>query len=144
MTMGLMTDFETLVVLDTETTGISMRTDEIIELGAVRFHREGERYLEDGELSFLIQLPTGRTVPPMIERITGIRFAAETESDRKFVVCNGDEGDPGAFMDRSILEQPNRTLRARSGLTIPADNLPGRPVRTVSGCNVRMACSNAR
>ncbi len=26
------------------------------------------------------------------------------ESDRKYVVCNGDEGDPGAFMDRSILE----------------------------------------
>ena len=73
--MGLSSTFETLVVLDTETTGISMRTDEIIELGAVRFHREGERYLEDGELSFLIQLPTGRTVPPMIERITGISQA---------------------------------------------------------------------
>ncbi len=32
------------------------------------------------------------------------QFAAETEGDEKFVVCNGDEGDPGAFMDRSILE----------------------------------------
>ncbi|MBR4132620.1 MAG: 3'-5' exonuclease, partial [Oscillospiraceae bacterium] len=37
--MGLSTSFDTLVVLDTETTGISMRTDEIIELGAVRFRR---------------------------------------------------------------------------------------------------------
>ncbi|MGX8706795.1 MAG: NADH-quinone oxidoreductase subunit F, partial [bacterium] len=27
-----------------------------------------------------------------------------SQSDEKYVVCNGDEGDPGAFMDRSILE----------------------------------------
>lgn len=27
-----------------------------------------------------------------------------TEADRRFVICNGDEGDPGAFMDRSVLE----------------------------------------
>lgn len=30
--------------------------------------------------------------------------AYEQSSDEKYVVCNGDEGDPGAFMDRSILE----------------------------------------
>lgn len=32
------------------------------------------------------------------------QFAHDQESKQKFVVCNGDEGDPGAFMDRSILE----------------------------------------
>ena len=32
------------------------------------------------------------------------QFAHDQESDAKYVVCNGDEGDPGAFMDRSILE----------------------------------------
>ena len=32
------------------------------------------------------------------------QFAYNSESDEKYVVCNGDEGDPGAFMDRSILE----------------------------------------
>jgi NADH:ubiquinone oxidoreductase subunit F (NADH-binding)/(2Fe-2S) ferredoxin/NAD-dependent dihydropyrimidine dehydrogenase PreA subunit len=32
------------------------------------------------------------------------QFAANQKSDIKYVVCNGDEGDPGAFMDRSILE----------------------------------------
>lgn len=32
------------------------------------------------------------------------QFAYNQESDEKYVVCNGDEGDPGAFMDRSILE----------------------------------------
>ena len=31
-------------------------------------------------------------------------FALATKADQKYVVCNGDEGDPGAFMDRSILE----------------------------------------
>lgn len=32
------------------------------------------------------------------------QFAYAQQNDEKYVVCNGDEGDPGAFMDRSILE----------------------------------------
>jgi NADH-quinone oxidoreductase subunit F/NADP-reducing hydrogenase subunit HndC len=32
------------------------------------------------------------------------QFAHDQVSDEKYVVCNGDEGDPGAFMDRSVLE----------------------------------------
>ena len=32
------------------------------------------------------------------------QFAKNSVSEQKYVVCNGDEGDPGAFMDRSILE----------------------------------------
>ncbi len=32
------------------------------------------------------------------------RSCREAEGDQKFVICNGDEGDPGAFMDRSIME----------------------------------------
>ncbi len=37
---------------------------------------------------------------------TGIKweFACNSENDKKYVVCNADEGDPGAFMDRSVLE----------------------------------------
>ncbi len=31
-------------------------------------------------------------------------FARKTRSDEKYVICNGDEGDPGAYMDRSVLE----------------------------------------
>jgi len=39
-------------------------------------------------------------------------------SDQKYVICNGDEGDPGAFMDRSVLEgNPHRVLE---GMTIAA------------------------
>ncbi|MCH4889050.1 NADH-quinone oxidoreductase subunit NuoF [Acidaminobacter sp. JC074] len=37
---------------------------------------------------------------------TGLKwtFAYNAESDKKYVACNADEGDPGAFMDRSVLE----------------------------------------
>ncbi|MBC8611181.1 NADH-quinone oxidoreductase subunit NuoF [Massilimaliae timonensis] len=37
---------------------------------------------------------------------TGLKwsFAAANDADQKYVCCNADEGDPGAFMDRSILE----------------------------------------
>jgi len=32
------------------------------------------------------------------------RYAKGIESDSKYIICNGDEGDPGAYMDRSVLE----------------------------------------
>lgn len=37
---------------------------------------------------------------------TGVKweFCAREKSEVKYIVCNGDEGDPGAFMDRSVLE----------------------------------------
>jgi len=37
---------------------------------------------------------------------TGLKWelAMKTKSDVRYVVCNGDEGDPGAFMDRSVME----------------------------------------
>lgn len=41
------------------------------------------------------------------------KFAKEAKGDIKYVCCNADEGDPGAFMDRSILEgDPNAVLEA--------------------------------
>jgi bidirectional [NiFe] hydrogenase diaphorase subunit len=51
---------------------------------------------------------------------TGLKWrtVAKALSDRKFVICNGDEGDPGAFMDRSVLESdPHRVLE---GMAIAA------------------------
>ncbi len=51
-------------------------------------------------------------------------FAAKSVSDKKYVVCNGDEGDPGAFMDRSVLEgDPHTVLEAMAiaGYAIGAD-----------------------
>ncbi len=46
---------------------------------------------------------------------TGMKwqFTANSVSDKKFVACNADEGDPGAFMDRSILEgDPHALIEA--------------------------------
>ena len=44
---------------------------------------------------------------------TGMKwqFAKASVSDKKYVICNADEGDPGAFMDRSVLEgDPHKIL----------------------------------
>ncbi len=46
---------------------------------------------------------------------TGLKweFAAKNAADQKYVVCNADEGDPGAFMDRSIMEgDPHSVIEA--------------------------------
>lgn len=51
---------------------------------------------------------------------TGIKWAtvAKAKGERKYVICNADEGDPGAFMDRSVLESdPHRVLE---GMAIAA------------------------
>jgi len=51
---------------------------------------------------------------------TGLKwkFAAQSKSDIKYVLCNADEGDPGAFMDRSVLEaDPHSVLE---GMVIAA------------------------
>ncbi len=57
---------------------------------------------------------------------TGLKWeiAAKNKADQKYVVCNADEGDPGAFMDRSILEgDPHTVLEAMAicGYCIGAD-----------------------
>ena len=46
---------------------------------------------------------------------TGLKwsFTAKNQADQKYVVCNADEGDPGAFMDRSVLEgDPHAVVEA--------------------------------
>lgn len=44
---------------------------------------------------------------------SGVKWGlvARVESDQKYVICNGDEGDPGAYMDESVMEgDPHRVL----------------------------------
>ncbi len=58
---------------------------------------------------------------------TGLKWeiASKNKSDEKYVVCNADEGDPGAFMDRSVLEgDPHAVLEAMAicGYCIGAGN----------------------
>jgi NADH:ubiquinone oxidoreductase subunit F (NADH-binding)/(2Fe-2S) ferredoxin len=51
-------------------------------------------------------------------------FSKQVESDQKYIVCNADEGDPGAYMDRSTLEgDPHSVLEAMTiaGFAVGAD-----------------------
>ena len=57
---------------------------------------------------------------------TGLKWeiTSKSQADQKYVVCNADEGDPGAFMDRSILEgDPHSVIEAMAicGYCIGAD-----------------------
>lgn len=46
------------------------------------------------------------------------QFTRIAEGDKKYIICNGDEGDPGAFMDRSLMEgDPHRVIE---GMAIAA------------------------
>jgi NADH:ubiquinone oxidoreductase subunit F (NADH-binding)/(2Fe-2S) ferredoxin len=46
------------------------------------------------------------------------KFAYNTEADQKYLICNADEGDPGAFMDRAVIEgDPHRLIE---GMAIAA------------------------
>jgi bidirectional [NiFe] hydrogenase diaphorase subunit len=77
---------------------------------------------------------TGMSRPEVVEQVsrsglrgrggagfaTGLKWSmvAKAGSTRKYVICNADEGDPGAFMDRSVLESdPHRVLE---GMAIAA------------------------
>ena len=70
------------------------------------FERSGDQIIEEVKKSILRGrggggFPTGKKWE-QVKRAKG---------DQKYVVCNGDEGDPGAFMDRSIMEgDPHRML----------------------------------
>jgi NADH:ubiquinone oxidoreductase subunit F (NADH-binding)/(2Fe-2S) ferredoxin len=57
---------------------------------------------------------------------TGLKWelTRKTPGDKKYVICNADEGDPGAFMDRSLLEgDPHRIIEGMiiAGYAIGAD-----------------------
>lgn len=52
-------------------------------------------------------------------------FAKNTEPSKKYIICNADEGDPGAYMDRSILEgDPHSVVEGMliAGYTVGADS----------------------
>ena len=58
---------------------------------------------------------------------TGLKwkYTSKNASDVKYIICNADEGDPGAFMDRSILEgDPHSVLEAMAiaGYAIGAEH----------------------
>jgi bidirectional [NiFe] hydrogenase diaphorase subunit len=93
-----------------------------------------ESYIAAGGYQSLFKCLRELTPPQVIEEITasGLRgrggagyptgvkwgMVAKNPAEKKFVVCNADEGDPGAFMDRSVLESdPHKVLE---GMAIAA------------------------
>ena len=90
---------------------------------------EIDEYIAFDGYQALAKVLTEMTPAQVIEEITrsGLRgrggagfptgkkweFAARSVSDKKYVCCNADEGDPGAFMDRSVLEgDPHAVIEA--------------------------------
>lgn len=60
--------YDNILFFDTETTGLDFKQDEIIELGAVCFSKDGEHIRYDA----LIQLSEGKTISPFVQNLTGI------------------------------------------------------------------------
>ncbi|MEA5079732.1 MAG: NADH-quinone oxidoreductase subunit NuoF, partial [Anaerolineaceae bacterium] len=85
-----------------------------------------EEYIGTGGYQSLAKVLTSMTPAQVIEEMkaSGLRgrggagfstgkkweFASKYASDEKFVICNADEGDPGAFMDRSIMEGDSHSV----------------------------------
>jgi bidirectional [NiFe] hydrogenase diaphorase subunit len=93
-----------------------------------------EEYIAEGGYRALHEALTEMTPAEVVQAVTrsglrgrggagyptGLKWAtvARMPNRQKFVVCNGDEGDPGAFMDRSVMEDdPHRVLE---GMAIAA------------------------
>ena len=68
----LFAKYDRLMLFDTETTGLNFSRDEIIEFAAVVVERHNGEILVTQEYDELITLSPGSTVPPEIERLTGI------------------------------------------------------------------------
>lgn len=84
-------------------------------------------YIEKGGYTALKKVLTSMTFEQVIEEMkasglrgrggagfpTGMKwqFARNNQSEKKYMICNADEGDPGAFMDRAVLESdPHRVI----------------------------------
>lgn len=99
------------------------------------------QYIASGGYSALARVLTGMTPGEVVDLISasGLRgrggggfptgkkwsFAAESRERKKYIVCNADEGDPGAFMDRAVLEgDPHSVLEAMiiGGYAIGSDH----------------------
>jgi len=101
--------------------------------GVIDPNRIEEYIARDGYRAFakVIRTMTREEVCALVER-SGLRgrggggfptgtkwkFALQAEAEQKYLVCNADEGDPGAFMDRAVIEgDPHRVLE---GMAIAA------------------------
>ncbi len=93
-----------------------------------------EAYIAAGGYDALLKVLTEMTPQQVVDQITrsglrgrggagyltGLKWGtvAKAQGSHKYVICNGDEGDPGAFMDRSVME--DYPFKILEGMTIAA------------------------
>ena len=123
-----------LTRVDTEHPFFTKQTPIATEYSGVVDPERIESYIGEGGYDSLLHVLREMSPAEVVAEITrsglrgrggagfpaGLKWAtvAKTRSVRKYVVCNADEGDPGAFMDRSIMESdPHRILE---GMAIAA------------------------
>ena len=99
----------------------------VLEMNGMSDPRSIEDYIALGGYETFLHILTQHNPAEVIEIVrqsglrgrggagysTGLKWAtvAKTSDPHKYVVCNGDEGDPGAFMDRSVMEDyPHRLI----------------------------------
>jgi NADH-quinone oxidoreductase subunit F len=79
-----------------------------------------EHYIANGGYQAIVKALSKMTPPQVIDEVTAAKlrgrggagfptgvkwkFARQAEGQPKYIICNADEGDPGAFMDRAVLE----------------------------------------
>lgn len=106
----------------------------VLEYGGTLDPERLEAYIAVGGYSALLKALSEMTPQQVVEQIThsglrgrggagystGLKWStvAKAQGIRKYVICNGDEGDPGAFMDRSVME--DYPFKILEGMTIAA------------------------
>jgi len=107
-------------VIDPEKINEYIARQGYVALEKVLFELSSEEVLEELKISGL-RGRGGAGFPTWLKW----KFTAEVESDKKYIVCNADEGDPGAYMDRATLEgDPHSILEAMiiAGKTVNSDH----------------------
>lgn len=129
------------LVCATETPFFQRQTKIVLENSGQIDPERIEEYVAAGGYQGLLTAVTEMTPNDVIDEVmrsglrgrggggypTGLKWTTVAKADaqqRKYVICNADEGDPGAFMDRSVLESdPHRVLEGMTiaGYAIGAD-----------------------
>lgn len=85
----LFEQFDSIIFLDVETSGLDPKEDEIIELGILRVFRDGRGEPSEEKVSLLIRLSEGRQLSETITKITGITQAMlDRDGVEKELVCD--------------------------------------------------------
>ena len=143
MLEGLFSQFDSLLVLDTETTGIKCRSDEIIELAVLKLTQSGGAVVRE-EMDEFIRLSPGRRLPAVITNLTGIteqmldddglekqvvaeRFAAMLREGRTLIAAYNAQFDLCFlyfFLHRFGLADALRGVKMLDAMTVYKDRRP--------------------